>query len=177
MENYQINTKKENIEYWMLDYVFNDGTSSWGRVPFLTWDQVLNRLCSLQSGRTHNNVMRVLKKEHTPKYEWSDLRLQKETDLDVMVDEDGNEEQSFPDDENYKFSPVCTKREYLFGQMYQGFADLVRSGEVDPQEFNSGIPDDELLREEQVIDYLRETYPDGINWDDYDADQNQQLAA
>jgi len=174
----KINSHEHTPEYWMLDYHFNDGSPTWMRHPFLTWDQVVYRLWNLQMLRRPNNIKKFTSQGHLPTVDWSSLRIQKESDLDAMVDENGDVEDLFPDDENYKFSPVCTMREFLFDDRYQKVADFVRSGVMKPEMLNTHqSTTGELVDPQHFIESLKEDYPDGIDWDEYDADQNQQIAA
>ena len=155
---------------WMLDYI--DKTDCrWYRSPFLTWNQVTRVLVNLTHKKIRNRIDNMTK-ETFEDVDWSSVRIHSERELDVMVDEDGNEEDPYPDDKDYKFVPVCNKRTYLFGEMYDN-AELFRSGKWNPSEFYDwDIPKHILEDRDDVIKDLRECYPNGIDWDEYDAEMS-----
>jgi len=155
---------------WMLDY-FDKTDCRWIRSPFLTWNQVTRVLTNLSHKKITNRI-RNMTKETFEDVDWSSVRIHSERELDVMVDEDGNEEDPYPENKDYKFVPVCTKRAYLFGGMYD-HAELYRSGEINPSDVHGwDIPKHTLEDRDDVIADLRECYPDGIDWDDYDAEMS-----
>jgi len=170
-ENWEKNVDEKLLEdAWMLDY-FDKADCRWVRVPFLTWNQVTRVLVNL-SHKKFRNRLDNMDKEHFEEVDWSRVRIHSERELDVMVDEDGNEEDRDPQDKDYKFVPDCTKRVYLFGGMYDN-VEMYRSGKIDPNLFhNWKIPEERLEDRDDVIKELREEYPEGIDWDDYDAEMS-----
>ena len=165
------NADEKTVEdAWMLDY-FDKTDCRWVRSSFLTWNQVTRILNNLQH-RYWRNRLENITKETFEDVDWSRVRIHSERELDVMVDEDGNEEDRYPKDKDYKFVPVCTKRGYLFGGMYD-HPDMYRSGEINLSDVHGwDIPKHTLQDREQVIYDLRAEYPDGIDWDDYDAEMS-----
>jgi hypothetical protein len=159
------NADEKSLEdAWMLDY-FDKTDCRWVRCPFLTWNQVTRVLTDLTHKKIRNRLMSITK-ETFEDVDWKTVRIHSERELDVMVDEDGNEEDTFPKDKDYKFVPVCTKRAYLFGDRYD-HAELYRSGEL-TLDSHKNFPNLILKDRDDVIRELREEYPDGIDWDDYD---------
>ena len=110
------NTKQ--AEYFFVDYFCNDD-NRWVRSPFNTREQVLDKTkIALCTG--------------------SNLRIQKETDLDELVTEDGvSVELTRLRGEEVKEDEIMTKREYLFGDTYQGCAEMIRSGKLQPADLGS----------------------------------------
>lgn len=155
---------------WMLDY-FDKTDCRWYREPFLTWNQVTRVLTNLTHKKIRNRLDNMTS-ETFEEVDWSRVRIHSERELDVMVDEDGNEEDRSPTDENYKFVPVCNKRTYLFGSNYD-IAEMYRSGGLNPDDMHGWkIPEHALEDRDDVIRELRKEYPDGIDWDDYDEEMS-----
>lgn len=163
------NADEKSVEdAWMLDY-FDKTDCRWVRCPFLTWNQVTRVLTDLTHKKVRNRLTSITK-ETFEDVDWRTVRIHSERELDVMVDENGNQEDPYPQDKDYKFIPVCTKRVYLFGEMYDN-ADLYRSGEL-TLDIHKNFPNLILKDRDDVIRDLREEYPDGIDWDDYDAEMS-----
>ena len=102
----------DNTEYFFLDFKEEQPDTKWIRMTFLTWNQVMRVLNSRNAYDAH--LRRQSKKESLADFkgcEWVNIRIQRETDLDVITD-------------------GCTLREELFGTFYQETADLVRSGKI-----------------------------------------------
>jgi hypothetical protein len=155
---------------YMLDY-WHGGEVRWVRSPFVTWNQVVRMLGSLQNEQFSHRLTNFSKPdENFVDLDWELVRIHSERELDVMVDEDGKAEDLVPMDEKDKFVPVCTKREYLFGTLYQNIADQFRSGKKVPDDLNyrNGWSKMPLVDRDDVIEELRDTYPDGIDWELYD---------
>jgi len=165
------NADEKTVEdAWMLDY-FHKTDCRWVRVPFLTWNQVTRCLVGLTHEKVRNRI-RNMTSETFEDIDWSSVRIHSECELDVMVDEDGNEEDPYPEDKDYKFVPVCTKRAYLFGGMYE-HVEKYRSGEWNSDDMRGWeIPKHNLEDRDDVIADLRECYPDGIDWDEYDTEMS-----
>jgi hypothetical protein len=165
------NVDEKSLEdRWMLDY-FDKTDCRWVRSPFLTWNQVTRILTNLTHKKIRNRIDNMTS-ETFQEVDWSRVRIHSERELDVMVDEDGNEEDPFPKDENYKFVPVCNKRTYLFSPRYDN-AELYRSGKWNPDDMRGwDIPKTTLEDRDDVIANLRDEYPDGIDWDEYDAEMS-----
>jgi hypothetical protein len=165
------NVDEKSLEdRWMLDY-FDKTDRRWVRSPFLTWNQVTRILTNLTHKQIRNRIENMTS-ETFQETDWSQVRIHSERELDVMVDEDGNEEDRYPKDENYKFVPVCNKRGYLFGGMYENIEHF-RSGKWNPDDMRGWkIPEHALEDRDDVIRELREEYPDGIDWDDYDEEMS-----
>ena len=163
------NADEKSVEdAWMLDY-FDKTDCRWVRCPFLTWNQVTRVLTDLTHKKVRNRLTSITK-ETFEDVDWRTVRIHSERELDVMVDENGNQEDPYPQDKDYKFIPVCTKRVYLFGEMYDN-ADLFRSGEL-TLDIHKNFPNLILKDRDDVIKELREEYPEGIDWDDYDAEMS-----
>ena len=163
------NADEKSVEdAWMLDY-FDKTDCRWVRCPFLTWNQVTRVLTDLTHKKVRNRLTSITK-ETFEDVDWRTVRIHSERELDVMVDENGNQEDPYPQDKDYKFIPVCTKRVYLFGEMYDN-ADLYRSGEL-TLDIHKNFTNLILKDRYDVIRDLREEYPDGIDWDDYDAEMS-----
>ena len=102
----------DNTEYFFLDFIEKQPNPMWFRMPFLTWNQVMRVLNDRNAYDAH--LRQQSKKESLADFkgcEWVNIRIQRETDLDVITD-------------------GCTLREVLFGTLYQRTADRVRSGEL-----------------------------------------------
>ena len=102
----------DNTEYFFLDFKEIQPDTKWVRMTFLTWNQVMRVLNFRNAYDAH--LRRQSKKESLADFkgcEWVNIRIQRETDLDVITD-------------------GCTLREELFGTFYQETADLVRSGKI-----------------------------------------------
>ena len=136
-------------ERWMLDFgLTENGAYSWIRMPALTWTAVLRQLKYLQSTKFHNACHRKAE------LDWSSIRIQKETDLDELVDKDGN---------LVKWSnnePVCNLREYLFDDRYEYTRQAFLSGEFDPMEEWYKNLEDHLYSLEEFKDF----YPE-LDWE------------
>jgi len=170
----QFDWKKEHDENrledrWMLDY-HHVNDRRWVRSPFLTWNQVIRILDNLGHGQINNRLENMLN-EDFEEVDWGSVRIHSERELDVMVDENGRLEDLYPKDKDYKFVPVCNKRAYLFSERYDD-VEMYRSGKIDPNHIRSWqIPTHSLEDADEVIKELREEYPDGIDWDEYDAEK------
>ena len=163
------NNKKDEVEdLWMLDY-FHKTDCRWVRVPGLTWNQVIRCLNDLSNQKSQNHFKNVMS-ETFEDIDWSGVRIHSERELDVMVDKDGEEELWNPEDENYKFLPLCTKRTSLFGDNYQNTIALYRKGEEFRSRLTGNIPKHALVDEESLMADLRYMYPGGIDWNEYDAE-------
>ena len=163
--------EKSLEDRWFLDY-FHKTQCRWVRSPFLTWNQVVRCLQGLTHEKIRNRIDNMTK-ETFEEVDWGRVRIHSERELDVMVDENGLPEDPNPEDENYNFVPVCTKREYHFGAMYDEIEHF-RSGEFTEEDIHGfDIPKSYLEDREDVINDLREQYPDGIDWDEYDAEMSQ----
>jgi len=175
-------TKKEKFDWvknlnenrledaWMLDY-HHVNDCRWVRMPFLTWNQVIRILDNMGRGRLIHRLDNMLNKEGFEDVDWSSVRIHSERELDEMVDENGRLEDLYPKDKDYKFVPVCNKRAYLFSERYDN-VEMYRSGEIDPNHIRSWqISTYPLEDADEVIKALREEYPDGIDWDEYDAEK------
>ena len=156
---------------WMLDY-FDNTDCRWVRAPFLTWIQVTRVLTNLTHKKIRNR-MDNMESETFEDVDWSRVRIFSERELDVMVDKNGDLENRYPKDKDYKFVPVCTKRKYIFGGTYQKIAERVRTGERNPDQYGLDIPKHFLEDRDDVIKDLRYMYPEGIDWDDYDAEMSK----
>jgi hypothetical protein len=160
--------EKSLEDRWMLDY-FDVTDCRWVRSPFLTWNQAIRILDNLNNKKFRNRIDNM-SNENFEEVDWGSVRIHSERELDVMVDKNGNKEDRYPQDKDYKFVPVCNKRTYLFDDRYSSVEKL-RSGEIDPNRIRGWkIPEDPLLDRVDVITELREEYPEGIDWDDYDGD-------
>jgi len=95
---------------WMVDYfVKENGAPRWVRSPFLTWYQVTDLLQSFPK-RDDISISR--------------LRVHKESHLDEPVDAEGKTIRPG----NSDAIPSCTRREYLFGGVYEEIANEMRKG-------------------------------------------------
>ncbi len=169
--DWEKNVEEKSLEdRWFLDY-FHKTDCRWVRCPFLTLNQVTRVLTNLTHQQIRNRLDNMTS-ETFEEVDWSRVRIHSERELDVMVDEDGNEEDRSPTDENYKFVPVCTKRAYLFSDRYE-VIEHYRSGKWNSDEMGGRkIPKHALEDRDDVIRELREQYPDGIDWDDYDEEMS-----
>lgn len=166
----QKNAKAKLLEdAWMLDY-FDKADGRWVRSPFLTWNQVIWVLTDLTHKKDRNRMEKMYS-ETFEDVDWGQVRIHSERELDVMVDEDGNEENSYSEEEEYMFVPVRTKRAHLFGDMYQNLSQLYREGDKHSAALERDIPKHALKDPDLVIEDLRYDYPDGVDWNKYDADQ------
>jgi hypothetical protein len=104
-------------EYWMLDYLDTED-KKWVRSSFLTDPQVMVLLIGIRRRNDGSNI-----------------RVQRETDLDKMVDENGREFSPIHY-EDWNWEGAVTKREFLFGTQYQQVAEKVRNGELSPDDFS-----------------------------------------
>ena len=119
---------KRPKDYYFLDYMMV-GTKEcrWIRMNGLTWNQVIRVLSCKNSDNVRERIdlmknMKDMTTEELKNYEYIDfnsVRIQSYNELDVMVDKDGNPEQKYPEDKDYKFVPVCKKVEYLFDGRYR----------------------------------------------------------
>jgi hypothetical protein len=112
----------DNTEYFFLDFKEKQPETNWIRMPFLTWNQVMQVLNFRNAYDAH--LRRQSKKESLADFkgcEWVNIRIQRETDLDVITD-------------------FRTLRQELFGTLYQATADLVRSGELKVSDLHKGFP-------------------------------------
>lgn len=137
-------------ERYFLDYERDEekGFFRWIRMPNLTYfeavryiNQMLwDSLDSITNGRG--------------RVRYNSIRLHSERELDeIVVLEDGT---------------TCTKREQIFGSMYQSLREYELKFDTDNKGFRPMVDDDE--HHEEVIAMLRELYPDGVDWDEYDED-------
>jgi hypothetical protein len=165
------NVDEKSLEdAWMLDY-FDKTDARWVRSPFLTWNQVTRILTNLTHRKMRNRIDNMTS-ETFEDVDWSSVRIHSERELDVMVDENGKKELRNPKDKDYKFVPVCNKRTYLFGSGYDT-AEKYRSGKWNPDDMRGwDIPKHCLEDRDDVIADLRDEYPDGIDWDDYDEEMS-----
>ena len=166
----------EREDYWMVEYSYEsmDEGHRWIRSSFLTWNQVVRMLGNLNERYT-SNILKNYTDESFENVSWGSVRIQSERDLDEMVDENGKteSEMEFAKKYDYRWVPFCSKREYQFGATYQGYADGVRSGMIDPAKQAKGWKDEALCDYEEMMSDLRADYPDGIDWEEYDAFQKE----
>lgn len=176
----------EREDYWMVDYSYEsmDEGRRWIRSSFLRWNQVVRMMANLNE-RFTSNILKNYTDESFENVSWGSVRIQSERDLDEMVDENGKTESEvefakthLPSSVvslkyDYEWFPFCSKREYRFGGTYQGYADGVRSGRIDPAKQAKGWKDESLCDYEELISDLRADYPDGIDWEEYDAFQKE----
>jgi hypothetical protein len=157
-------------DLWFLDYHYSDenGYKRWCRHPLLNWNQVTHILARFS--QRQNSQLLKSKRYSKNKIDWSSIRIQKEKDLDVLVDKDGNEQDKNSDKLGADFIPLISKREYLFGSLYECGVQSLRNGSLQLEDINGSIPSCLLIEQKEVINDLRDCYPDGVNWNEYDAD-------
>ena len=112
----------DNTEYFFLDFIEKQPNPKWIRSTFLTLNQLMRVFTNRNAFTAHHR--RQSKKGSLANfkgYEWVNIRIQRETDLDVITD-------------------GCTLREELFGTFFQATADLVRSGELKVSDHHKGFP-------------------------------------
>lgn len=136
-------------ERWMLDYrLTKNGLLKWVRMPALTWNAVMGALHALQSAQIYNEIHRKAE------LDWSSIRIQKESDLDELVDEDGNEVKWTNKE------PVCTLRQTQFGSLYHGLREDFLNGRFDPMTKDYKDLEDPLYTFEEFKDW----YPE-LDWE------------
>ena len=171
----------EREDYWMVDYSYEsmDEGRRWIRSSFLRWNQVVRMMANLNE-RFTSNILKHYTDESFENVSWGSVRIQSERDLDEMVDENGKTEYEIEvlrmnraKTYDYKWVPLCSKREYCFGGTYQGYADGVRGGMINPAKQAKGWKDEALCDYEEMMSDLRADYPDGIDWEEYDAFQKE----
>lgn len=169
------NRMKQPEDYWMVDFTYSEeGYPKWVRAPFLTWNEAMSLLQSLQWEEDKNWIHNIMDPDYEPIL-WKSPRIQRETDLDKLVDDKGETQDKVESGngvlgEGGKFTAVGTKRMYQFGSLYQALADNVRSGKKSWLSSPRREKFESLTTEEVVMIDLRDQYPDGIDWDQYDAD-------
>jgi hypothetical protein len=137
-------------ERYFLDYERDEekGMFRWIRMPNLTYFEAiryLNQMMWDSLDSIGNGRGRV---------RYNSIRLHSEKELDETVElDDGT---------------TCTKREKIFGSMYQNLREYDLKSDTGDRGFRPLVDDDE--HHEEVINMLREIYPDGVDWDEYDQD-------
>jgi hypothetical protein len=137
-------------ERYFLDFKreAEKGFPRWIRMPNLCYFEAIRlqnqMLCdSLESITNGNGRVR-----------YHSIRLHSEEELDETIElDDGT---------------TCTKREKIFGSMYQNLREYDLKSDTGDRGFRPLVDDDE--HHEEVITMLREIYPDGVDWDEYDQD-------
>lgn len=132
---------------WMLDFVeYENGLhKGWKRMPFLTFNQLLLAMRSLQNNRTFNLLHDI-----QTEIEWKSIRVHSEAELDQLVDKDGAIH-TVQD----QWEPICTMREYKFGTLYSDNADDFRINGVkwgdEQYDTYDTLPNDPLFTREEFI--------------------------
>ena len=192
-ETYKMNkdSKKQKIEEtrprnaYMVDYwqTSPETRAQWVIMPFVSlttatavvWSLSNEKLSShLQSRRAH------LRDDDFEHFEFSSLRIHSEDELDEMVNAQGKHIEDCDDGDDCE--PAGTLRQHLFGDLYQSIADEV-SGlsakelrEWEEKQYPEWVKVGGLHTYKQPLKDLRDQYPDGIDWDEYDAEQEQYAA-
>jgi hypothetical protein len=155
LDLYEANRERLVDDYWFLDFE-EKPVPRWVRMSFLTWNQVIRVLSNLQTHQATNRLHNLISNPSFEDVDWGSVRICSERELDELVDENGNTDTRAKD--AAAFVGVCTKREYLFGAFYQGYADMVRSGEIDPAEMHKNWKDEPLVDYDEVEQEIREEY-------------------
>jgi hypothetical protein len=164
-KKYLIEENKEKIteDFWCLDYGLSDPLPSWVRMPFLTWNQVVRVLSNLGNKQANNRIFNM----RSPTFEeidWSSVRIHSERELDELVDEGGNTKNEIEDCDD--FVGVCTKRQYLFGSIYQEAAEDIRSGSLEPSRLIGDWKKEPLVDYDHVVEGIREEILEEYGLDD-----------
>ena len=116
-KNTSVTTLKQlnKDEYFMLDY-FDRKQTRWVRSGFLTEKQIMFFM----------NVNGIS--------DWERIRIQRETELDEMVDENGKTKMGTHPSFQKDWVGLGTKREFLFGSFYQSIAEDIYEGKRTPDD-------------------------------------------
>ena len=168
---------------YMVDYKITSPLPRWVRMPFVSlstataivWSLSNEHFSShLQSFNTH------LRDDEFKHFRFSSLRIHSEDELDELVNAQGKLIRHCGDGDDCE--PTGTLRQNLFGGSYQSVADQMSGlsakelGEWEEKRYPKWVELGALRTFEETLNDLRDIYPDGIDWEDYDAEQEQYAA-
>ena len=171
---------------YMVDYMITSPSPRWVRMPFVSLKTATHIVNNLSNKHFHSAIAGLRHFRQNPDaddfehFEFSSLRIHSEDELDEMVNAQGKHIEDCDDGDDCE--PAGTLRQHLFGDLCQSIADEV-SGlsakelrEWEEERYPTWFDLEHLTTREAVMNELRDEYPDGIDWDEYDAEQEQYAA-